>query len=106
MVQIEGKVLICDPIDDKGASILKNNGFSVDILTTITPSELISIASNYDVIVVRSRTKITKEVISSATKAKIIARVGVGLDNIDLEEVTKKKNSYFEFSRVSYECSF
>ncbi|MGD1836762.1 MAG: D-2-hydroxyacid dehydrogenase [Nitrososphaeraceae archaeon] len=91
MVPIEGKVLICDPIDDKGISILKNNGLSVDILTTITPSELISIASDYDVIVVRSRTKITKEVIDSAIKAKIIARVGVGLDNIDLVEANKKK---------------
>ena len=90
MVPLEGKILICDPIDEKGISVLKNNGFSVDTRTTINPSELISIASDYDVIVVRSRTKITKEVISSATKAKIIARVGVGLDNIDLEEANKK----------------
>ena len=43
---------------------------------------LIKSVKNYDVVVVRSRTKVTQEVIDANTKMRIIARVGVGLDNI------------------------
>ena len=62
----------------------------VDYRPEITPDELLALAKNYDVIVVRSRTKITKPVIDSAAKVKIIARVGVGLDNIDTEYAESK----------------
>jgi D-3-phosphoglycerate dehydrogenase len=57
---------------------------------SITHSDLISEVENYDVIIVRSRTKITSDVISKAKNAKIIARVGVGLDNIDVEFAIKR----------------
>jgi len=88
-MNIDGKVIICDSIDERGISSLKNAGFVVDYQPEISAQQLISKVGDYDVIVVRSRTKITKEVIQSATKAKIIARVGVGLDNIDTEEAKK-----------------
>ena len=51
---------------------------------SITNSELISEGGNYDVIIVRSRTKNHKSNYEKAKKARIIARVGVGLDNIDI----------------------
>lgn len=89
-MQIEGNVIVCDTIDEKGIRILKNSGLRVEYLPEITNQELISIVKDYDVIVVRSRTKITKDVIASAVKAKIIARVGVGLDNIDVNEAQKR----------------
>ena len=84
-MQITGNILVCDPISKIGITILKKAGLNVVDKPSITNSELLSEVENYDVIVVRSRTKITKEVISNAKKAKIIARVGVGLDNIDVE---------------------
>jgi D-3-phosphoglycerate dehydrogenase / 2-oxoglutarate reductase len=84
-VQVNGNVLICDPISVVGINILKKAGLNVVDKPSITRSELISEAENYEVIVVRSRTKITNEIISKAKKTKIIARVGVGLDNVDLE---------------------
>ena len=80
-----GNVLVCDPISKIGITILKKAGLNVVDKPSITNSELLSEVENYDVIVVRSRTKITNEVISNAKKTKIIARVGVGLDNIDVE---------------------
>ena len=82
-MQVEGRVIICDTIDDTGISILKKAGLVVDYKPDIEFDELIASVGDCDVIVVRSRTKITKTIIDAASKVKIIARVGVGLDNID-----------------------
>jgi D-3-phosphoglycerate dehydrogenase / 2-oxoglutarate reductase len=89
-MNIKGKVIICDTIDEIGIKSLKNAGLTVDYFPEISAEDLLSKVSEYDVIVVRSRTKITKEVIQNAKKAKIIARVGVGLDNIDTQEAEKQ----------------
>ncbi|HEY5737969.1 MAG TPA: D-2-hydroxyacid dehydrogenase [Nitrososphaeraceae archaeon] len=83
-MHISGNVLVCDPISKIGITILKKAGLNVVEKPSITNSELISEVGNYEVIIVRSRTKITNEVISKAKNARIIARVGVGLDNIDI----------------------
>ncbi|MGZ5510660.1 MAG: D-2-hydroxyacid dehydrogenase [Nitrososphaeraceae archaeon] len=84
-MQLTGNVLVCDPISKIGITILKKAGLNVVDKPSITNSELESEVENFEVIVVRSRTKITNEIISKAKNAKIIARVGVGLDNIDVE---------------------
>lgn len=84
-MQVKGNVLICDPISSVGITILKKAGLNVVNKPSITHSELLSEVEKYDVIVVRSRTKITREIISKANNTKIIARVGVGLDNVDIE---------------------
>ena len=84
-MHVKGNILICDPISSIGITILKKAGLNVVEKSSITNSELISEVEKYDVIVVRSRTKITHEIISKAKNTKIIARVGVGLDNIDIE---------------------
>lgn len=89
-MQITGRVLVCDPIDQVGTSTLKKVGMTVDYCPDIDGEELISRVSNYDVILVRSRTVISREVIDAAIKAKIIARVGVGLDNIDVNAAKAK----------------
>jgi D-3-phosphoglycerate dehydrogenase len=83
-MQISGRALVCDSIDQSGINALKRAGMTIDYMPEITPDELVSRVKEYHVIIVRSRTKITKEVINAAINAKIIARVGVGLDNIDL----------------------
>ncbi len=71
--------------------ILEKNGLKVTYEPEITPEQLAEKIGNYEVIVVRSRTKIVKELIEKADKCKIIARVGVGLDNID-QDASKAKN--------------
>ena len=71
---------------------MKKSGMIVDYQPDINSAQLGIVAKNYDVLVVRSRTKITKEIIEdSAQNVKIIARVGVGLDNIDVEEAEARK---------------
>ncbi|MFY9565640.1 MAG: D-2-hydroxyacid dehydrogenase [Nitrososphaeraceae archaeon] len=83
----DNRVLICDSMDNAGIESLKKSGMVVDYQPEIDPAQLGLVAKNYDVLVVRSRTKITKEIIeASAQNVKIIARVGVGLDNIDVKE--------------------
>ena len=89
-MHITGKVLVCDPIDNVGLSTLKKAGMTVDYCPQIETNELISRVKGYEVIVVRSRTKISREVIDAAINAKIIARVGVGLDNIDVDSAKVK----------------
>jgi D-3-phosphoglycerate dehydrogenase len=71
-------------------STLERSGLRVDYYPEIDSSELFSKIKDYDVIIVRSRTIINKEAVGAATKAKIIARVGVGLDNIDVKSAEGK----------------
>lgn len=89
-MQVEGKVIICDTIDDTGVTILKKAGLIVEYKPDIESDELLTSVKDCDVIIVRSRTKITKKVIDSASIVKIIARVGVGLDNIDTNYAESK----------------
>ena len=85
------RVLICDSIDNAGIESLKKSGMVVEYQPEIESDQLRLIAKNYDVLIVRSRTKITKEIIeASASHVKIIARVGVGLDNIDVKEAKSR----------------
>jgi len=89
-MQVEGKVIICDTIDDAGVTILKKAGLIVEYKPDIESDELMTSVRDCDVIIVRSRTKITKKVIDFASNVKIIARVGVGLDNIDTNYAESK----------------
>jgi D-3-phosphoglycerate dehydrogenase / 2-oxoglutarate reductase len=89
-VQVSGTVLICDSINQTGIDILKKAGMQVDYKPNILTNELLSIVKDYQVILVRSRTKISREIIQAASNAKIIARAGVGLDNIEVTAAEEK----------------
>lgn len=91
VMHVSGRVIVCDEIDTKGIEIMKKSGLEVDYKPEIKPDELIRSVKDYDILVVRSRTKVTKEIIDANPKMKIIARVGVGLDNVDVE-YAKSKN--------------
>ncbi|MBT4325789.1 MAG: D-2-hydroxyacid dehydrogenase [Candidatus Nitrosopelagicus sp.] len=84
-------VLICDQVNPKLNEILEKNGLQITYEPEITPEQIEEKIGNFEVVIVRSRTKITKEMIEKADKCKIIARVGVGLDNID-QVSAKEKN--------------
>lgn len=89
-MQVSGTVLICDSINQTGIDILKKAGMQVDYKPNILTDELLSIVKDYQVILVRSRTKISREIIQAANNAKIIARAGVGLDNIEVTAAEEK----------------
>ncbi len=85
------KVLISDKISPKGIKIFEQTeGIELDIKTDLTPQELIACIAEYDALVVRSSTKVTKEVIEAAKNMKVIGRAGSGVDNIDVQSATKK----------------
>ncbi len=84
-------VLICDEVDPVLNKVLTENGLKVTYDPEISPEKIIETINQFNIVIVRSRTKITKEMIDKADNCKIIARVGVGLDNID-QEAAKTKN--------------
>ena len=79
-------VLISDKLKEEAIDILQNNGFNVVKKFSITNEELKHEIENYEAIIIRSRTKLTADVLENAKKLKVIGRAGVGLDNIDLKK--------------------
>ncbi len=84
------KALITDPVDEYIINELSRHGVIVDYKPGINRDELLRIVGDYEILVVRSRTKVTREVIDAAGKLRVIARAGVGLDNIDVNYARSK----------------
>lgn len=83
------KLLVSDPIAQSGLDKLREY-FEVDYRPGISKDELLNIIPEYVALVVRSETKVTKDVIEKGKNLKVIGRAGVGVDNIDVEEATRK----------------
>lgn len=85
------RVLISDPLSEEGIFPLREQKeLEVDMLTDLTPEQLQEQIGVYDALLVRSQTKVTREIIEKGTNLKIIGRAGVGVDNIDLEAATER----------------
>lgn len=84
------RVLVCDEVDPILPKILRENGMVVDYEPDITPERLLENVDRYDTVIVRSRTTLSARIIQAATRCSVIARVGVGLDNIDLKAAAAK----------------
>ncbi|MFC1948891.1 phosphoglycerate dehydrogenase [Chloroflexota bacterium] len=83
------KVLVADAVSEEGINILRSYA-EVDVKTDLKPEELVSIIGDYEALVVRSQTRVTAGVIEAGKKLQIIARAGVGVDNIDVDEATRR----------------
>ena len=90
-MSLNQSVLICDQVNPILKDVLEKNGLKVTYEPEITPEQIAEKIGNFQVVVVRSRTKMTRELVEKADKCQIIARVGVGLDNID-QDAAKEKN--------------
>ncbi|MFO7760651.1 MAG: phosphoglycerate dehydrogenase [Thermodesulfobacteriota bacterium] len=84
------KILISDNLAPVGVEILEKAGFDVDVNTGLNPEELKSIISEYDGLVIRSASKVTRELIDAADNLKVIGRAGIGLDNVDVPVASQK----------------
>ena len=84
------KILVSDPIHEDGVRMLKEAGHMVTLKPDITMDELKTEIGGYEAIVIRSRTKLTAELLENPGELKAIARAGVGLDNVDLKTAKEK----------------
>ena len=83
------KILVADPIAADGVNLLQSRSeVQVDVKTGMNPPELLEVVGSYEGLVVRSETKVTSEVIKQGSKLQVIARAGIGVDNIDLDAAT------------------
>ncbi|VDP01855.1 unnamed protein product [Soboliphyme baturini] len=78
-------VLILDGVDESCAQALARSCISVQQFDSLPKDRLTNLIQDYDAVVVRSSTKITKDIIDAGKRLKVIARAGSGLDNIDIE---------------------
>jgi len=87
---MNGRILVCDPIAEDGIALLKQMGAAVDVRTGLSGEELLQAVDGYDALIVRSETRLTREIIEAAAKLQVIGRAGIGVDNIDVQAATEK----------------
>ena len=83
-------ILVSDSLSPKGVEVLERAGFSVAVKTKLSKEELLQEIGNYEALIVRSATKVTKEVIEAGSRLRIVGRAGTGLDNVDTEAATRR----------------
>lgn len=85
------KVLISDPLSQVGLDIFRETpGIDADVNTGLSTEELIQVIGPYHGLVIRSATRVTADVIEKADRLKVIARAGIGLDNVDIATASKR----------------
>ncbi|MCL1811430.1 MAG: phosphoglycerate dehydrogenase [Methanomassiliicoccaceae archaeon] len=84
------RILVSDSLDEEGLNILKGSGLPVDEKVDLSEDQLCEIIGDYDCLIIRSGTKVTKKVIDAGKKLKVIGRAGVGVDNVDIPYATEK----------------
>ena len=83
------RILVADPIAREGMELLHTFA-SVDARHGLTSDELIAAIPDYDALIVRSETRVTPEVIAAGVRLRVIARAGVGVDNIAVDAATRR----------------
>jgi D-3-phosphoglycerate dehydrogenase / 2-oxoglutarate reductase len=89
--EVEMKILVSDNLAACGVDKLKRiSEFQVDVKSGLSHQELCEIIKEYDGLIIRSATKVTEEVIACGEKLKVVARAGIGLDNVDIEAASRR----------------
>jgi D-3-phosphoglycerate dehydrogenase len=81
------KVIVADKISERGVELLKQTGWNIVLTTKDT---LLGELGDADALIVRSATKVTPDLLNKAPHLRVVGRAGVGVDNIDLDEATKR----------------
>jgi D-3-phosphoglycerate dehydrogenase len=101
-IKVTIKILVSDKIFDEGIKLLEEKGYEVTRAWDVPKSELPNIIADYDVLIVRSATKVKGELLDNAKKLRIIGRAGEGLDNVDYERAKTLGISLVNTPHVSY----
>lgn len=84
------KILVKEKIAKSGVEMMRNAGFDVELGIDWSQEEFLNRVGEFDALIVRSGTQVTREVLDRATNLKVIGRAGIGVDNIDVEEATRR----------------
>jgi D-3-phosphoglycerate dehydrogenase len=84
------RILVLEGITERGAEILRAEGWTVDVEKALPAEELKRVVPPYDAVLVRSASQLTSDVIEAASSLKVIGRAGVGVDNVDLPAATRR----------------
>ena len=86
------KVLISDSLSDAAVQIFRDRGIDVTFDASIgkDKDKLLAVIGQYDGLAIRSASKVTEKIIAAATNLKVIGRAGIGVDNVDIPEASKK----------------
>ncbi len=84
------RVLVTEVIADGGLQRLRDAGHEVDIQTGLSPEELLEAVPGAHALIIRSATKVTREVLDAAPELMVVGRAGIGLDNVDTEAATER----------------
>jgi len=83
------KILVPEKVSAEGLALLRS-AYEVDHRTSLSPEDLLSIIPSYHALIVRSETKVIAQVLQAGTNLRVVARAGVGVDNIDVEAATQQ----------------
>ncbi len=84
------KILIAEEIAQNGVELLRNAGHEVIVELNPTPERLLELMADVEGVVIRSATKVNKEVLEGSPKLKVVGRAGIGLDNVDVKVATQR----------------
>ena len=83
------RVLVTETLSEQGLDLLRKD-FQVDVRVDLATGNLAGEIAPYDALIIRSSTQVTAEVLAAASALKVVARAGIGLDNVDVEEATRR----------------
>src|SRR6266699_5880575 len=81
-------ILIAEPLAEAGVELLRAH-YEVDLRAAMTREELLRAVAGADALVVRSATRVDAEVLEAGRNLKVVARAGIGLDNVDVATATR-----------------
>src|SRR5450759_2462925 len=84
------RVLIAEPIAARGLALLRDSGLAVDERIGLTKDELIAVLPAVSALVIRSATRVDADVLAAAPDLVVVGRAGIGLDNVDVAEATRR----------------
>ncbi|HSB36290.1 MAG TPA: phosphoglycerate dehydrogenase [Thermoanaerobaculia bacterium] len=84
------RVLVAEPLSQTGLAVLATAGLAADVRTDLSREALVAAIGDYDALVVRSATKVDRELLTAGKKLRVVGRAGVGLDNVDVKAATER----------------
>ena len=83
------RVLVTEKLSEAGLEVLRRH-FEVEVRDDLAHGDLVSEIAPYDALVIRSATRVTSDVLDAAPRLRVVARAGIGVDNVDVEAATRR----------------